>query len=98
MRKKILNSKNRELTVRFENLFIITHCYASLFQQEFPNFQVDVYATVLDNGGSALAAAIMAASLALANAGVPMFGLVTASTVVSRLSHVNFNKFMITYN
>lgn len=55
------------------------------FQQEFPNFQVDVYATVLDNGGSALAAAIMAASLALANAGVPMFGLVTASTVVCRL-------------
>ncbi|XP_012218596.1 exosome complex component MTR3 [Linepithema humile] len=49
--------------------------------QEFPNFQVDVYAIVLDNGGSALAAAIMAASLALANAGVPMFGLVTASTV-----------------
>lgn len=54
------------------------------FQQEFPNFQVDVYATVLDNGGSALAAAIMAASLALANAGVPMFGLVTAATVVSK--------------
>ncbi|KYQ60798.1 Exosome complex exonuclease MTR3 [Trachymyrmex zeteki] len=49
--------------------------------QEFPNFQVDVYATVLDNGGSALAAAIMAASLALANAGVPMFGLVIASTI-----------------
>jgi len=49
--------------------------------QEFPNFQVDIYAVVLDNGGSALAAAIMAASLALANAGVPMFGLVTASTV-----------------
>ncbi|XP_070516559.1 exosome complex component MTR3 isoform X2 [Cardiocondyla obscurior] len=49
--------------------------------QEFPNFQVDVYATILDNGGSALAAAIMAASLALANAGVPMFGLVTASTI-----------------
>ncbi|KAK2577485.1 hypothetical protein KPH14_003583 [Odynerus spinipes] len=48
---------------------------------EFPNFQVDVYATVLDNGGSSLAAAITAASLALANAGVPMFGLVTASTV-----------------
>ncbi|XP_018397267.1 PREDICTED: exosome complex component MTR3-like [Cyphomyrmex costatus] len=49
--------------------------------QEFPNFQVDVYATVLDNGGSALTAAIMAASLALANAGVPMFGLVTACTI-----------------
>lgn len=48
---------------------------------EFPNFQVDVYAVVLDNGGSALAAAIMAAGVALANAGVPMYGLVTASTV-----------------
>lgn len=48
---------------------------------EFPNFQVDVYALVLDNSGSALAAAIMAASAALANAGVPMFGLVSASTV-----------------
>lgn len=39
----------------------------------------------------------MAASLALANAGVPMFGLVTASTVVSRLPHANFNKFVIIY-
>lgn len=48
---------------------------------EFPNFQVDVYAMVLDNAGSSLAAAIMAASTALANAGVPMFGLVTASTI-----------------
>ncbi|EZA58696.1 hypothetical protein DMN91_008791 [Ooceraea biroi] len=49
--------------------------------QEFPNFQIDIYTVVLDNGGSALAAAITAASLALANAGVPMFGLVTASTI-----------------
>ncbi|KAF3430092.1 hypothetical protein E2986_07214 [Frieseomelitta varia] len=48
---------------------------------EFPNFQVDVYVMVLDNAGSSLAAAIMAASTALANAGVPMFGLVTASTI-----------------
>ncbi|KZC09351.1 PREDICTED: exosome complex component MTR3-like [Dufourea novaeangliae] len=48
---------------------------------EFPNFQVDVYAVVLDNVGSSLAAAIIAASVALANAGVPMFGLVTASTI-----------------
>jgi len=56
------------------------------FQQEFPNFQMDVYATVLDNGGSALAAAITAASLALANAGVSMFGLVTASTIVNCLT------------
>ncbi|XP_001606070.1 exosome complex component MTR3 [Nasonia vitripennis] len=49
-------------------------------RHEFPNFQVDVYALVLDNGGSALGAAIMGASLALANASVPMFGIVTAVT------------------
>ncbi|KAJ8687857.1 hypothetical protein QAD02_023652 [Eretmocerus hayati] len=47
-------------------------------RHEFPNFQVDVYALVLENGGSALSAAITAASLALANANVPMFGVVTA--------------------
>ncbi|XP_011299450.1 exosome complex component MTR3 [Fopius arisanus] len=47
-------------------------------RHEFPNFQVDIYALVLDNGGSCLAAAITAASLALANASIPMFGLVTA--------------------
>ncbi|XP_058792767.1 exosome complex component MTR3-like isoform X2 [Phymastichus coffea] len=49
-------------------------------RHEFPNFQVDVYALVLDNGGSALGVAIMAASLALANASVPMFGIVTTVT------------------
>lgn len=43
---------------------------------------------VLDNAGSSLAAAIMAASTALANAGVPMFGLVTASTIVSNLQKI----------
>ncbi|XP_011499201.1 PREDICTED: exosome complex component MTR3-like [Ceratosolen solmsi marchali] len=51
-------------------------------RHEFPNFQVDIYALVLDNDGSALSTAIMAASLALANASVPMFGIVTAVTVV----------------
>jgi len=71
--------------IQFQNCILIVNALCTfIFQQEFPNFQVDVYATVLDNGGSALAAAIMAASLALANAGVPMFGLVTASTIVSK--------------
>ncbi|XP_043286489.1 exosome complex component MTR3-like [Venturia canescens] len=50
-------------------------------RHEFPNFQVDIYALVLDNDGSCLGAAIMAASLALANASIPMYGLVTAVTV-----------------
>ncbi|XP_063218386.1 exosome complex component MTR3-like [Bacillus rossius redtenbacheri] len=50
-------------------------------RHEFPNFQVDVYAYVLENDGSALAAAITCAGLALADASVPMYDLVTASTV-----------------
>ncbi|XP_034947589.1 exosome complex component MTR3-like [Chelonus insularis] len=49
-------------------------------RHEFPNFQVDIYVLVLDNGGSCLGAAITAASLALANASISMFGLVTAVT------------------
>ncbi|XP_015592139.1 exosome complex component MTR3 [Cephus cinctus] len=53
---------------------------SAVCRHEFPNFQVDVYALVLDNGGSSLAAAIMASSLALSDASVPMFGLVTAVT------------------
>lgn len=68
-------------------------------QHEFPNFQVDIYALVLDNDGSCLGAAIMGASLALANASIPMYGLVTAVTVVksffspSTKSNRNFSTF-----
>lgn len=47
----------------------------------FPNFQVDVFVHVLENDGSALAAAITAAGLAIADAGIPMYDVVTASTV-----------------
>lgn len=50
-------------------------------RHEFPNFQVDVYALVLENDGSALAAAITCAALALADASVPMYDLVVAATL-----------------
>lgn len=50
-----------------------------------------MYALVLDNGGSALSAAIMGASLALANANVPMYGIVSAATVVSYINLINFH-------
>ncbi|XP_069676707.1 exosome complex component MTR3-like isoform X3 [Periplaneta americana] len=50
-------------------------------RHEFPNFQVDVYALVLENDGSALAAAITCAGLALADASVPMYDLVVATSV-----------------
>lgn len=50
-------------------------------RQEFPNFQVDVYANVLEDDGSVLGAAITCAGLALADAGIPMYDVITASTV-----------------
>nr|XP_018901316.1 PREDICTED: exosome complex component MTR3-like [Bemisia tabaci] len=50
-------------------------------RHEFPNFQVDIYVYILDSDGSDLAAAITCASLALADASVPMYDLVTAVSV-----------------
>lgn len=57
-------------------------------RQEFPNFQVDIYALVLQNDGSALSAAITCAGLALAHAGVPMFDLVTSVTVAVQIDRL----------
>lgn len=56
----------------------------------FPNFQVDVFVHVLENDGSALAAAITAAGLAIADAGIPMYDVVTASSV-----GIQDNRFLI---
>lgn len=50
-------------------------------RHEFPNFQVDIYANILQDGGSCLGAAITCAGLALADAGIPMYDVVTATTV-----------------
>jgi exosome complex component MTR3 len=54
---------------------------SAVFRHEFPNFQVDIYAMVLHNDGSALSAAITAAGLALAHAGIPMYDLITSVTL-----------------
>ncbi|XP_017771945.1 PREDICTED: exosome complex component MTR3-like [Nicrophorus vespilloides] len=48
---------------------------------EFPNFQVDIYALILENDGSSLSAAVTCACVALAHASVPMYDLVTAVTM-----------------
>ncbi|ENN70215.1 hypothetical protein HUJ04_013086 [Dendroctonus ponderosae] len=48
---------------------------------ELPNFQVDVYAMVLEEDGSALSAAIIAGGVALTLAGVPMYDQITSVTL-----------------
>jgi len=48
----------------------------------FPKLVVDLCVVVLEDGGSALAAAALAAGAALADAGVPMSGVLGAASVV----------------
>lgn len=54
---------------------------STVCRHEFPNFQVDIYALVIQNDGSSLSAAITAAGLALSHAGVPTYDIITSVTV-----------------
>ena len=54
---------------------------AAVLLDRFPKAVVDVYVVVLESGGSDLAVAICAASLALADAGVELLDLVPACAV-----------------
>ncbi|XP_045455702.1 exosome complex component MTR3-like [Melitaea cinxia] len=47
----------------------------------FPNYQLDIYVYILEHDGACLAAAINAAGLALADAAVPMYDIITACSV-----------------
>ncbi|XP_064597592.1 exosome complex component MTR3-like [Liolophura sinensis] len=54
---------------------------------KFPKAQLNIYLTVLENDGSVLPAAIMCASVAIADAGIEMYDLVTACS--ARISGKN---------
>ncbi|XP_049880173.1 exosome complex component MTR3-like isoform X2 [Pectinophora gossypiella] len=47
----------------------------------FPNYQIDVFVYILEHDGACLAAAINAAGLALADAAVPMYDIITACSI-----------------
>ncbi|KAJ2941307.1 hypothetical protein O0L34_g3506 [Tuta absoluta] len=47
----------------------------------FPNYQIDVFIYIMEHDGACLAATINAAGLALANAAVPMYDIITACSV-----------------
>lgn len=49
--------------------------------EKFPKAQIDIFVTVLQNDGSALAGAITAASVALADAGIEMYDVVTGCSL-----------------
>ena len=54
---------------------------SAVFLEKFPNGTIDVYISVLDADGGTRCAALTAASLALADAGIPMKGFVTGCAV-----------------
>nr|XP_032523950.1 uncharacterized protein LOC116775209 [Danaus plexippus plexippus] len=47
----------------------------------FPNYQIDIFIYILENDGACLPAAINAAGLALSDAAVPMYDIITASSL-----------------
>ena len=56
--------------------------HRSVRLEAFPKSQVDVYVTVLEEGGSALSCAITCASMALASAGLDMYDMVVGVQVM----------------
>ena len=63
---------------------------AAVQTQTFPKANVDVFCLVIESGGSDTAVAITAASLALADAGIEMYDLVTACKVVSNVTAYSY--------
>lgn len=57
---------------------------ASVQLEAFPKSVVDIYCLVLESGGSDMGLLVTAASLALADAGIPLFDLVAACNIVRR--------------
>jgi len=53
----------------------------SVFLEKYPNTQIEVWAQILDSNAGSRAAALTAASVALADAGIPMKDLVTSVAV-----------------
>jgi len=60
----------------------------SIILEKFPKSTLDVYALVLEDDGSVLSAAITCASLALADAGIELYDLVSACSAAELENHV----------
>ena len=60
----------------------------SICLDKFPKSTIDVYALVLEDDGSVLSAAITCASLALADAGIEMYDLVSACSASQLEDHI----------
>lgn len=79
------SKKRKPLQTTKEEQLIAMHVQQSLLsvvcRQMLENTQLDVFMQVLQDDGSVLSTTLIAAGLALANASVPMFDIITAGTV-----------------
>lgn len=64
--------------------FVVQALEPAVCLEKFPKAQVDIFITVLENDGNALSAGIICASLALAEAGIEMYDLVSSCSLVQK--------------
>jgi len=76
-RQHIQDSEEKEFSS-----FVVQALEPAVCLEKFPKAQVDIYITVLENDGSALSAGIICSSLALGEAGIEMYDLVSSCSLV----------------
>lgn len=73
------NKESKEVTKQY-SIYLKEALEASIILEKFPKSVVDIYCYVLQDDGSVLSSAITCASLALANAGIELYSLVSSCT------------------
>lgn len=64
--------------------FIVQALEPAICLEKFPKAQVDIFISVIENDGNALSAGILCASIALGQAGIEMYGLVSSCSLVQK--------------
>jgi len=65
------------------DITLIKECMeAVILLDKFPKLILEIYLTIMEDGGSAMAACITAAGMALIEAGIPMFDTLVGSTLL----------------
>ncbi|EFC50201.1 3'-5' exoribonuclease/RNA-binding protein-like protein [Naegleria gruberi] len=83
------NSSNNNRRHHVENSIHLREALeVSIRLDKYPKSVIDVYCFILQDDGSALSAAISCASLALANAGIEMYDMVSACTTSELEGHI----------
>jgi len=79
IRQHIQDSEEKEFSS-----FVVQALKPAVCLEKFPKAQVDIYITVLENDGNALPAGILCASLAIGEAGIEMYDLVSSCSLVQK--------------